>query len=144
MPRCVIARSRIHFYNVYLQNFLGVSKSEWNRKNLIITPGWRDPDDSFRLNKTPPPRKHSSCPFTLIFKVGIINHVFTDEENEANLWNNFPNTREILGSGEGLNRCLEEFRNTCFSCNIISKDVQRDDCLEQIIALRKLPMERHQ
>lgn len=30
-------------------------------------------------------------------------------------------------------------QNTCFSCNIISKDVQRDDCLEQIIALRKLP-----
>lgn len=30
-------------------------------------------------------------------------------------------------------------QNTCFSCNIISRDVQRDDCLEQIIALRKLP-----
>lgn len=30
-------------------------------------------------------------------------------------------------------------RNTCFSCNSLSKDVQRDDCLEQIIALRKLP-----
>ena len=29
--------------------------------------------------------------------------------------------------------------NTCFSCNSLSKDVQRDDCLEQIIALRKLP-----
>ena len=30
-------------------------------------------------------------------------------------------------------------QNTCFSCNIISRDVQRDDCLEQSIALRKLP-----
>lgn len=30
-------------------------------------------------------------------------------------------------------------QNTCFSCNSLPKDVQRDDCLEQIIALRKLP-----
>lgn len=64
------------------KTFLGFQKVNETEKNFRITPRVeRSPVDCLQALIKSPQLKHSSCPFTLTFKLGIINTVFTDEEN---------------------------------------------------------------